>query len=109
MANLITGGDTYTRDMGTLVSEMVPGTEYKFSDLIGLAYDHHLFPFLISETGSLTPSDRSRLGKIIRSYVDRIFQHRYRFCLSGCSRNTERFFVQDLIQTSNEDQQVQQV
>lgn len=96
MANLKTGGDTYTRDMGTLVSEMVPGTEYKFSDLIGLAYDHHLFPFLISEAGSLTPSDRSRLGKIIRRYVDRVFQHRYRFCLSGYSRNTERFFVQDL-------------
>jgi hypothetical protein len=96
MANLRTGGDTYTRDMGTLVSEMVPGTEYKFSDLIGLAYDHHLFPLFISETGSLTPSDRSRLGKIIRRFVDRIFNHRYRFCLSGFSRNMERFFIQDL-------------
>jgi len=96
MANLKTGGDTYTHDMGTLVSEMVPGTEYKFSDLIDLAYNHRLFPFLISEAGSLTPGDRSRLGKIIRRFVDRIFQHRYRFCLSGFSRNTERFFVQDL-------------
>jgi hypothetical protein len=96
IANLRTGGDTYTRDMGTLVSEMVPGTEYKFSDLIGLAYDQHLFPFFISETGSLTPSDRSRLGKIFRRFVDRVFQHRYRFCLSGFSRNTERFLVQDL-------------
>jgi hypothetical protein len=96
LSNLKTGGDTYTRDMEVLVSEMVPQTEYKFSDLIDLAYEHHLFPFLISEPGSINPSDRSRLGKIVRRFVDRIFEHRYRFCLSGFSRKTERFFVQDL-------------
>ncbi len=94
--NLRTGGDTYTRDMEILVSEMVPRTEYKFSDLITLAYDHHLFPFLISETGSMTPNDRSRLGKMLRRYADRVFAHRYRFCLNGFSRRTERFFVEEL-------------
>jgi Bifunctional DNA primase/polymerase, N-terminal len=92
--NLITGGDTYTRDMEILVSEMVPQSEYRFSDLIDLAYDHHLFPTLISETGSMTPAERSRLGKIVRRFLNRVFGHRYRFCLSGFTRKTERFSVE---------------
>jgi hypothetical protein len=94
--NLKSGGDTYTKDMETLVSEMVPGTEYKFGELIGLAHDHHLFSTLISETGTMTAADRSRLGKIIRRFVNRVFGHCYRFCLSGFSRKTERFSVEDL-------------
>jgi hypothetical protein len=95
-SNLQTGGDTYTRDMETLVSEMVTGTEYKFSDLIELAYDHHLFSTLISETGTMNQSDRVRLSKIIRRFVDRTFSQRYQLCLSGFSRKTERYSVKDL-------------
>ena len=91
--NLKTGGDTYTRDMEILVSEMVPGTEYKFGELIELAYNHHLFPTLIPESGGMTQSDRVRLSKLIRRFVDRIFSHHLRFCLCGFSRNTERFSV----------------
>jgi hypothetical protein len=95
-SNLKTGGDTYTRDMEILVSEMVPGTEYKFSDLIRLAYDHHLFATMISETGSMTQSDRIRLSKIIRRFVDRIFSHRYQLFLVGFSRTTERYVVREV-------------
>jgi hypothetical protein len=95
-SKLKTGGDTYTRDMETLVSEMVPGTEYKFSDLVDLAYDHHLFPTLISDTGTLSASDRTRLSKLMRRFVDRVFARQYRFCLSGFSRKTERFSVEEL-------------
>jgi hypothetical protein len=95
-AYLKTGGDTFTRDMELLVREMVPGTEYKFSDLADLAKDHHLFASLIPETGNMEPKNITRLGKLFRRYLDRTFDHHLQFRLQPGTRYTERYYVTDL-------------
>jgi hypothetical protein len=93
---LQTGGDTDTRDMEALVENMVNLTEYKFSDLIDLARDGHLFDRLIPSEGDLDPKMRSRIGKIIRKFVGRTFSKTpCVFCLTEGTPKTERYFKRE--------------
>lgn len=96
LATLKTGGDTDTQDMEKLVSEMNPGGEFRFNELIDLARDHHLFPRLIPEVVEMDKEQSTRMALLIRRYVGRIFGGRFRFCLSEGTRRTQRFYVQDL-------------
>jgi hypothetical protein len=96
LATLKTGGDTDTQDMEKLVSEMKPGAEFRFSDLISHARDHHLFQRLIPAEGDMDKKQSTRMGFIVRKFVGRIFNGRRRFCLSEGTRKTERYYVMDL-------------
>jgi hypothetical protein len=96
LATLKTGGDTDTQDMEKLVSEMNPGGEFRFSELIDLARDHHLFQRLIPEEHEMDKEQSTRMGLFIRTKVDRIFGGRFRFCLSEGTRKTQRYYVEDL-------------
>jgi hypothetical protein len=96
LATLKTGGDTDTQDMERMVSEMNPGAEFRFGDLIDLARDHHLFQRLIPTEGDMDKQQSTRMGFIIRKFVGRIFNGQFRFCLSEGTRKTERYFILDL-------------
>jgi hypothetical protein len=108
LAILKTGGDTDTQDMEKLISELVPKSEYRFSDLIDKARDHSLFPKLVPEEGDLEKWQNSRLGIIIRKFVGRIFSvpdtdhtgkitiKAYRFCLSGDTPRTRRYSIEEV-------------
>jgi hypothetical protein len=108
LAILKTGGDTDTQDMEKLIGEMVPKSEYRFSDLIDKARDHSLFPKLVPEEGDLEKWQTTRLGIIIRKFVGRIFSvpdtdhtgkitiKAYRFCLSGDTPRTRRYSIEQV-------------
>jgi putative DNA primase/helicase len=96
LATLKTGGDTDTQDMEKLVSEMNPDAEFKFSDLIDVARDHHLFTRLIPGDCDMDKKQSTRMGYIVRKFVGRIFSGQFRFCLSEGTRKTERYYVTDL-------------
>jgi hypothetical protein len=104
---LKSGGDTDTQDMEILVSKMPLKSEFRFKELMEVACDHHLFQRLI-QSYELDGEQASRMGKIIRKFVNRVFTVReddgngiksvvhYRFCLSEGTRKTERYYVTDL-------------
>jgi hypothetical protein len=103
--SLKTGGDTVTQDMEKLIAEMNPDSEYRFSDLVDLARDHQLFARLIPEEGDMEKDKSTRLSLLILKFIDRIFTvhekldtgemetHHFRFCLSGETPKTRRFFI----------------
>jgi hypothetical protein len=64
LASMRTGGDTDTRDMEKLVQEMNPSGQYRFTDLVSFARDHHLFSRLIPEGGSMERKQSSTLGRL---------------------------------------------
>jgi hypothetical protein len=96
LASLKTGGDTDTRDMEALVEKMNDDADAKFSELIDLARDYHLFQRLIPSEADMDKEQSTRMGKILRRFVGRTFNARYRFDIRGDTRRTERFFMRDL-------------
>ncbi len=96
LTDLKTGGDTQTRDIEALVIAMVPGTHYKFADLVELATDEHLFSWLIPPAGTIGRSENARLAAIFRQAIGRVFNRYYKFCLRPGSWRTEAYFVLDL-------------
>jgi hypothetical protein len=88
-----TSGDRVLADLQKLVELMNPETEYKFTDIIELSRDNGLLERLVPDQGDLKPEQRSRIGKLLRKFVDRTFPSGFRLGLIGDTRKTERFVV----------------
>jgi hypothetical protein len=97
LASLKTGGDTDTRDMEMLVSQMPDNADFRFSELMELARDHHLFQRLVPSEFEMDKEQSVTMGKLIRKFVGRTFSARYHFDIRGDTRRTERFFTRDLM------------
>jgi hypothetical protein len=96
LASLKTGGDTDTRDMEILVSEMPDNADFRFSELMDLARDKHLFQRNVPTDFEMDKEQSATMGKLIRKFAGRTFCSRYRFDIRGDTRRTERFFTRDL-------------
>jgi hypothetical protein len=96
LASLKTGGDTETRDMEILVSKMPDDADFRFSELMELARDNHLFQRLIPSEYDMDKEQSSKMGKLVRKFAGRTFCSRYHFDIRGDTRRTERYFTRDL-------------
>jgi hypothetical protein len=81
-AEIPSAADVDGSDMRELVK--VLATEHvKFDALVDLARTNGLFERIIGSDGELKPSDKSRLGKLLKRYDRRLFTGCRRFVIDG--------------------------
>jgi hypothetical protein len=87
----VTGGDRDTADMEKLVVLMAKtGTEFRFSELVELCWEHGLFSRIIGDgdahdgdPSSIEPKDKSRFGKLLARFDGRLFPPNLQFFVHG--------------------------
>ena len=84
-ADIDDAGDTEGADMHKLAKLIARREPIKFDELIELAREHGLFEWIISDNSELKPSQRSKIGKLLKRYNRRLFTDG-RFVISGKGR-----------------------
>jgi hypothetical protein len=84
--------DTDGTDMRELAKLLSDGETRKFDDVVTIAREHGLFESLIGSDGELKPAEKSKFGKLLRRYDQRIFEGRRRFVVDG-KGHSRRFRV----------------
>jgi hypothetical protein len=79
-------------DMRQLVKLLDDSERKNFGDLLSTAREHGLFERLIGTEGELKPAEKSKFGKLLRQYDQRIFEGCRRFVVDG-KGHSRRFRV----------------
>jgi hypothetical protein len=72
-AEIDDAGDTAGANMHELVKLLAQREPVKFDELVELSRKHGLFEWIIGDDGELKRSEKSKLGKLLKRYNQRLF------------------------------------
>ena len=94
---LNTSGDKDTSDMETLVTKLVPGRHYTFTELVTISRGD-LFARMIPDEDEMDVKQKSAFGKLLQRFSGRFFDHKFKFECIGTNRKTRKFHIISLEQ-----------